>query len=443
MFYWQAIFYSFLPATYGTGRLASLTVSLVAAIFVYLISRELQEKRFAALIAFASYLFSRWLLFPAIAARPDMLCSTLGLAAVYLTLKWKETRKNFWLVLSGLAIGAGGLTHPFAIVYAIQLGIYVAVVARGRNRILLPLQLAGLSLLVFSLWLMLILQAPEVFRVQIKNQFLTPQEHGLLSRILIPWDSLYYHWLDEQGMFHHIGPIQFFLGFGSLVAISSWSLYSVKGDRLRTLSILGWSSIFIISVIVGPHHPVIGYWSYSAAFMSIALGIVIERMSRLASQNLRINHRIPQLICGGTLAVLLTPGSGLRTLAVTLQHWDETNYNSPQFAQNVMKSLPTNARLAVDTQFVFDFLASERSVVLAQSNPMYFRMNQAPVDYYIISRYGIRSDVLAGLPVVCTANFGTESDPFACYCEVHQSTDSDHKAKLKSAPQAPPTLLPD
>src|SRR5688572_11190334 len=111
------------------------------------------------------FMLSRWFYFPAISARPDILCSAFGVMAILATLSWIQTRKRRWLIASGIAIGLGGLTHPFALAYAVQMAAWVFLSGRGRERVIAPLMLAAVSLLTASLWLVLIVQAPEIFEI--------------------------------------------------------------------------------------------------------------------------------------------------------------------------------------------------------------------------------------------------------------------------------------
>ena len=125
-FYAQAPFFLIMPPTYATARLASLAAGCVAILLVYAIGRTLWDDQATALWGAGIYSACRLLYFPAMIARPDMLCGTLGLAAVWAMCRWSRERRRRWLALAGVLLGLAGLSHPFAIVFALQLGIWAA-----------------------------------------------------------------------------------------------------------------------------------------------------------------------------------------------------------------------------------------------------------------------------------------------------------------------------
>ena len=120
------------------------------------------------------------------------------------------------------------------------------------------------------------------------------------------------------------------------------------------------------------------------------------------------------------------PGAGLSTLKVHLQHWKDGNYNSPSFAKELMEKLPADAIVAVDTQFLLDFLANDRQVLLAQTLPVYFRLDQVPFDYLVVSRSGKLTNIAESLPVELISTHGNEDDKFACYAEIYRRTDIEN-----------------
>ena len=179
-----------------------------------------------------------------------------------------------------------------------------------------------------------------------------------------------------------------------------------------------------MSVLVGPHHPVNGYWSYCAALMFICVGAIMQfLMDKL--DGLRSKRSVNAMRLGVTTLALgtLLPGAGLTTLKVHLQHWNDQNYNAPSFAKELMGSLPRDAVVAVDTQFLLDFLQDDRKVLLAQTLPVYFQLDQAHFDYLVVSRSGKLTNIAASLPVEFMSRHGNEEDKFACYAEIYRRTD--------------------
>ena len=117
----------------------------------------------------------------------------------------------------------------------------------------------------------------------------------------------------------------------------------------------------------------------------------------------------------------MLPGSGLRTLVTHLQHWHDINYDSPRFARQLMADLSPTAVCGVDTQFVLDFYAAGRPTLLAQMNPLYFRMDQFDYDYLIVSRYGTDSRIAEQLNARLLRTTGLRDDKFACYAAIYES----------------------
>ncbi|MEZ6121695.1 MAG: glycosyltransferase family 39 protein [Planctomycetaceae bacterium] len=260
-FYYQAIFYLILPALYGTARLASAFVGVALLVLVYRLCRRCGCSTEASLWSVAFLSFSRWFYFPATAARPDILCAAIGIAVVVLILRWQDTGRLRILVASGIAIGLGGLTHPFAVVYAVQAAVWVMVCSRGWKRIGNPMLLASVSVLTCGLWLPLIRLYPETFRVQFVNQFLSDPGPPIWWRAAFPLDSLRFH---AGHLWPHAGALQWLVTVVGLVTASLCACRAAH-RRLLPVCLCAWSSIYLLSISVGTHHPTLGYWIYFAA----------------------------------------------------------------------------------------------------------------------------------------------------------------------------------
>ncbi len=434
-FYFQALFYSVLPVVYGTARLASAVAGVWLLVFTFRISQMIGGTITASLWAAGLFSFSRWFYFPATSARPDLLCAAFGLAAICSILRWQQGRNLRDLIFAGISLGLGGLTHPFAIIYAMQMGIWVAFVSRRWHRVLNPLLLAGIAVAVFSAWFPLIAMFPEVFQVQFRNQFGGVADQSLAERFFSPWPSLLYHF---GMMWAHIGAIQFLLVTVGLIA-STWIAWRQNQAGLKIICLLTWTSVFLLCVLIGPHHPVIGYWSYPAALMFICLGAAMGRLSdtlvaliapadqtpnsAVLSGDVPKEGRRGMVIAIMTVAVLcsLLPGSGLRTLAVHLRHWGDTNYNSPRFARELIDSLPHEGVYVVDTQFLLDFLAAGRQTLLANRFPVYFKVDEFDYDWLIISRSSRENGLAEAMQGALVRTAGNESDKFACFAEIYRS----------------------
>jgi 4-amino-4-deoxy-L-arabinose transferase-like glycosyltransferase len=421
-FYYQAIFYLVFPVCYGTARLSSMFAGLLSVLLVYYLQRKAGGSEWAAFWGAGLFLFSRWFYFPAMSARPDLLCTMFGLLSIVCMFRWNESNKTGWLWLASVAIGAGGMTHPFALVYAIQMAVWAIWKSKGKGRLVHPLILTSGALLVTSLWIPLIAIYPEAFSVQFKNQFLGGGEEGLLLRMVWPWKSLWYHSFYEYGMFYHLGAWQYC--FPIVMTIGCFFVPKLRQSSISAIAVLGLSSLYLMSVLVGPHHPVNGYWSYSASLLFICVGAMLQfTIDRITAQ--WRERRADALRLGVAMLALVSwiPGAGFTTLKVHLQHWKDENYNSPAFAKELMRNLPTDAIVAVDTQFLLDFLADDRKVLLAQTLPVYFRLDQVPFDYLVVSRSGKLTNIAESLPVELISRHGNEGDKFACYAEIYRRTD--------------------
>src|SRR5690606_19462636 len=155
-FYAQAGCYAIFGASYGSARLLSLAAGVGAIGLCYAFAVRWTGSRLAGLWGAGLYSLSRWMAFTASTARPDMLCGVIGLAAVWCAIRWTDTRRFRWIVATGVLIGLGGLTHPFAIAYALQIALFLSLASRGVERLVWPAFVGGLALLVFSAWLPLI-----------------------------------------------------------------------------------------------------------------------------------------------------------------------------------------------------------------------------------------------------------------------------------------------
>ncbi len=423
-FYYQSLFYAVLPHSYGTARLSAATAGLLAAAVVYGLYRRSGGVPLGGWWAAGLFVFSRWFYFPATSARPDILCALFGLLAIAAMFRWQVTQRRSWLWWAGASIGAGGLTHPFALVYAFQLAVWGAWASRRWQRVANPLILAIAAIAVACLWLPLIAVYPEAFEIQFRNQFLSGHEESLVFRIFMPWHSLWYHWFGPAGMVGHIGLWQTTLVFVPTIYCALGK--SPHGSSFRVAAWLALSSIYILCVLVGSHHPVMGYWSYTAALMFLCVGKLIEDVTH-AWERKSISptwKRVVPAAVAVALMLSMVPGSGLTTLYVHLKHWRNENYDSPRFAAHLAKRIPEQAVVAVDTQFLVDFVAMDRKALLAQTSPMYFRLDQVPFDYLIVSRYGIDSGIVDRLSVEKVSTHGILDDKFACYAEIYRAVPS-------------------
>jgi hypothetical protein len=211
-----------------------------------------------------------------------------------------------------------------------------------------------------------------------------------------------------------------------LLILVPWFLCCIEAHRRKDANLcivchLGWSSFVLMSLVVGTHHDVPGYWAYPAVFGFVCTGWLIDRIGQTAA---RSGGRLGGSLAHGGLAVavgaMLLPGSGLRLTITHLRHWNDVNYNAPAFARQLMERLPPDARCTVDHEYLLDFLAAGRPVTGLPTSPVYLNAEDVPYDYLVVSRFGLRYDVPRRYCGLFEASAGIKSDELACYAELHR-----------------------
>lgn len=427
-FYIQALFYSVLPPVYGTARLVSLCAGIAVLGLIWALARQWIGGVWAAAWAAGLFSMSRWFFLQAIRARPDVLCTAFGLAAIWAVCRWRQTEQRRWLVLAGVFIGLGGMTHPFALVYAVQIGVWVLIASRGWKRLWQPALVAVVSLLVVAAcWLPLILEYPDIFQVQFRNQFLSPRD-SLAARALAPWQPVWHH---GSMMWHQIKPWQFLLAVVPLTACTVQACRRGAG-HVRTLAVLAWSSIYLMALSAGVQHPVPGYWTYPASLMFLCTGWLIDRARWRLDRAGRLGRGIAWT-AGAGLVLSMLPQSRVGTLVAHLRHWDDVNYNAPRFARRMMSEVPPEAYCAVDTEFLLDFLASGRRVVLARAGTGSIQANRLPWEYFIGSRMAIENRMIEAMQGELVRTWGDRQDLYACYAELYRP---EREQPARAVPQS-------
>lgn len=437
-FYLQSLFYLVLPAVYGTARLCTASAGIAVLILTAVLARRWTGNGLAGVVAAGLLSFSRVFYDYATRARPDMLCTALGLAAVLATCRWLDQRTRSRLLLVGVLLGLGGLTHPFAIAYAIQIGLWILLESRGWHRLINPAAAAMTALAVFSLWIPLILIDLEAFRTVMGNQYGVSNSHGLLGRILNPIQSLWFH---QAYMFEYIGWWQVKLLFVPAIACTVFCLFH-PAPKLRTVCLLAWSALYLMCTCAGTFHLTWGYFTYPGALLLICAGAVVSWILRELWKGAVLGRWIPvswpdralAAVCVVLLAGSMLFGSQITVLVRYLRNWNDINYNAPRFAQQLLADLPADARYTVDKEFLLDFYAAGRQVIAAEWVPFYFSAEARPYDYFVGGRFArgnvvtqpdqrrgkaavVLSDIMCGELI---ERRGVESDVYACFAEVYK-----------------------
>lgn len=414
-FYWQAPFFLVLPAGYGTARLASAAAGLIAIWLVYRLGRALYDDVAAGLCAAALYGLSRVFFFAATCARPDMLCATVSLAALWMTWRWQTSGRLRWIACAGILVGLAVLTHPLGAVVSLQTAVWVAIVGCGwKHRAQSLALLVGSALAAFALWTPLIAMYPETFQVQFFNNVLNRTGPGLASRLLFPWHLLAY---QAKVLWVHAQPIQFVLMAAALLIATLLDVRRAETGP-RTALALAWSGIYLLASTAGLH-PSNGYWSYPGALVFLLVGRVVSWACHRWAEAGRA--KIPLTLPAGLMLVaLMIPGFGLRAWVAHVRHWSDPDYNVVAFTRQMLQQYPADTRLAVDQAFVFESYLAGRPTLLACEEPFYFRLSDFQYDYLIVGPYGRQVRIAETLPVELIRTHGNAGDLFACYAQVYR-----------------------
>ena len=410
-FYWQAPWFWVLPAGYGTARLPSAAAGLATIWLVFQLARRMTKDDSTALGAAGLYSLSRVLFFPATTARPDMLCCLFGIAAVLVAWEWSRAPSTRRLVGCGLLCGLGLLTHPFAIVYCLQIGVWVLWRSRNWKRSTINgAILTTTALVILSAWLPLILMDVDAFREQFIGNVFDRPGPGLAARAVWPWPYV----SVQAGRFWDLaGPWQTVLTAAGLVAVVGAAIRR-RTSGLVALAVLSASSVYLMIACLGRHSSQ-GYWCYPGALLMICAAWTCSQLAdRLAGKW----SRLRPAIWAAVVAAML-PGFGLRAWTAHVRHWDDSTYDSRQFTRAIVRDFPQDERLLVDPAYIFDAWLIHPNLLLASETDLYFQASRHDFDAMIAGRYGFDNDLPQRLGTEPIATFGDRSDLFACYAEVH------------------------
>jgi 4-amino-4-deoxy-L-arabinose transferase-like glycosyltransferase len=413
-FYLQAVFYSVLPDEIWAARLVSLFSGAASLVLLGHLALRCRVTLSAAAWTVGLFLLSRWFYFTAMRARPDMLCTMFGLASIVAVERWMRDPRLRWLLVAGVALGLGGLTHPFAIVYAVQLAAWMFLSQTGRLRWQAPMILAAVSVAMASTWIILIVQEPDAFRIQMGHQLVHSQGGGLLQRIVWPFDVIRFHaWF----LWSHVEIWQLSLGGCGAIACVVFG----RRDQTPLLTVVGWFAItgaLSLCILVGTHHPIFGYFTYPSALAFVGIGWMTDRGLR-ALASLGPIGRVTSIAMGIALLISFLAGSRLRMTAVYLKNWNDVEFNAPRFADALLERLPPDATYMVDQEFILDFIAAGRKTLASGPYIWGALPRDIPYDYRIQSRssdYAIAGVDWSDSPLW---EMGDPTDPFGCYVKVH------------------------
>lgn len=417
-FYLQAIVYRTFEPNTGYARFTSMLAGLASIVLLYLIGRRWFGDERAALLGAGLYACSRVVYFPCLSARPDMLFGFWGLSTLFSMTRWHQDRRLKDLIGAGCCIGGGFFTHPAALIYAVQAGCW-CLLAHGTftQRIRRASILTITSILVGSLWLILILQAPDLFWAQFGNNVLNRGGAGLVSRMVMPVEAVMY-----QGalLIELLQSLQLSLIVVTLV-LGTFFAFSKQQRKFRPWIFVIWGGIYWHLVFQGTH-PTKGYWCYTAAPIFLILGGLLSYLFSRKEPVRGLRVWLARAVVG-LVFLCFVPGSGLRTLALHLREWDNPAYHAGRFTEELIAKFPPGKRYVVDRSYVFAFYRAGREPLLASRDPFYYDVVGENYDY-LIGGPALSSE---GLPSAMRARFweslGECHQPGACCARVYIPVD--------------------
>jgi 4-amino-4-deoxy-L-arabinose transferase-like glycosyltransferase len=163
----QAAWFLVVPPTAFATRLLSVALAPLALLVFRSLVRRLTADQTVAVVATALLACDYMFLYAGSAARPELLCLTLGLGGLAAYLRFRECSLAGAVAGAGALIGLSLLTHPNGVLYLLVLAVFLLLEDRDR---LAPRHLAVVGLvlgLLLSLWGLYGMQDPEAFRAQI------------------------------------------------------------------------------------------------------------------------------------------------------------------------------------------------------------------------------------------------------------------------------------
>lgn len=423
LFYCQAPFFGCFPAGYPTSRLPLFVGGMVAIVLSYIFARQLGAKRFGAALTGVLVAVSRPLMFTAIVARPDLLCSLCGMIVTLMALS-NTAMSSRRLVGMGLLNGLGILFHPFALIYCLQSACAVfALPAKLATRFARVLGLASVSALTASLWGLLIYYYPDEFRSQFFSNVLDRAGPGLPSRLIWPIPYLQHH---SVLLYEFAGSWQ--CGMMAVgVILGGWQLLTSHRSAIR---IILWvvSSYYLTAAVAG-QHPTKGYWVYPAM---LSIGLLCFGLERLTERYITTDHRAGWSTVGHAawalaLMTAMIPGAGLTSTALYLRHWNEPAYHGQKFIAQVLEEMPDEGVVLADLCYVFDVYLSGRPTLLAQDKIKYWGEGKLDYTYLLLSWEGRDNRWNIDYQAQFIKSFGDAAIKQKCFVDLYGGRSTVHQ----------------
>ncbi len=414
-FFWQAAVHWVLGDGIGPARVASALAGLAAVLLVNQLALAWSGDRRAAFWATIFYVLSRAFYFPATTARPDMLATALGLAALWAACRQRTITNRRWLVVSGVLAGLSTLSHPMGVVPCVHVGLWLLTrAALWRSRLAAACVFVVAVLAAGALWLPLIALHPDLFGTQFGG--ILRLGGGGFRSLSAPWSVLEFH---ARLVWEHFNPIQSMM---CVVGIVWATRHARKNADARELSFHMLAGLVLLIGFMG-RHPTKGYYAYPAALASVGVGLVASAIAGwIDSRALRRDDRKtrPALLVTVALVAAMVPGAGVQTLVAHVRNWDNPHYDARRFADELLADVPTDRLAAVDGYFALYFWLAGRPVVDAVVIPLYFDVRTTPFEYLILGRVGLEQVKLHIDGIDFVRSYGDRADPFSHYAELYR-----------------------
>lgn len=444
LFYTQAPFHAVFSPGYPTSRIPLFLGALGSIGFLFGFARWLGASLAASLLVTTLLAISRPLMFTGLMTRPDLLASLCGWLCLWWLMKYAHSGQDRQVFISGAFCGLGGLYHPMAMIFVLQVGAAVLLFGAGwRDRLLTLVKFSSTCGAVLALWLPLIAMYPYEFRSQFFANVLDRAGPGLPSRLLWPWASLRHHaWL----LWEFVGPWQIALfSVASVAAVAVAFFKPIRIGQWRFIALIV-SSVYFVAVVAGVH-PSKGYWVYPTVWILAGLALaldhwmlaVIPKECPFWSNRIGVTKRRGlSFLCVALAALaLMLPGSGLRSTAVYWRHWGDSRFHAPRFIAGVLDRLPKRGLYLADLSYVYDVYLSGREVVLCQERQQYWGDEEIDYVALLLTWEGEDAGWAEQYDGVFRHRFGARKLPQMCFVDLYvpesaaQNGDADATAAEK------------
>lgn len=254
----------------------------------------------------------------------------------------------------------------------------------------------------------------DAFRSQFIANILRPAGPGLISRFVMPWDSLSHQMPQLIDRAHAIQFAMLAVGMIAVLAIA----YRRRDHAAMVIGVLAITSVYLLTACLGDH-PIQGFWCYSASLGWIGFAYVVAAIdSRWIGG--RSHSKWHRTVGIAVVLLAMLPGSGARAVVTFANKFGDPVYSNPRFVDTVLGDLPASASLTVGPEFSLPVLAQRDDVILACRHPKYFDSADHPTDFYLFGRRDFAESMVDAYECEFVRRYGNRDNVFANYVEVYR-----------------------